>query len=229
VFPARTGGDFGGKRGRGVGIEELKVGVEYDLPAPMRRDAPWEYNDTENFFRTYERQEVTFEYEKSFCCFPAVLQYQPFWLYWNPGYITEVECRGNDVMSGPFSGCYFVKYKKNDNQIYVGHIGTDNVILDNTRRVKTAWNGFARDENVELLCGFNPATQLNLECFQKKLKLKLRQGIGKYGRYAYAVITGSYACYCVPVLKSNDTIVFLEKTLITSLTATELKNIFPDG
>jgi len=117
------------------------------------------------------------------------------WLHYFPGVITETAL-GQDVMSGPFCGCFLVVYKKNG-KIYVGHIGTDVAGSDNTMRVKKTWKDFADQASVsDLLVAYNPLRQW-----------EMIKGQGRYpgprGNDAlphpfaplYAVVTSAHQCY----------------------------------
>lgn len=61
------------------------------------------------------------------------------WICWIPGIITETPYEGIPVLSGPFSGCYFVEYQRADGLRYVGHIGTDIDSIDRNTTVKHNW------------------------------------------------------------------------------------------
>lgn len=74
-------------------------------------------------------------------------------IVWAAGYVTEIKDTGYDILSGPFTGCYFVLYKR-DNVRYVGHIGTDRD-ADKTKTVKVNWlNAFPNPS--EIITCFNP-------------------------------------------------------------------------
>jgi hypothetical protein len=45
------------------------------------------------------------------------------WLPWIPGKISYVDLEGDDMLTGPMSGCYIVVFEF-ENRIRVGHIGT---------------------------------------------------------------------------------------------------------
>lgn len=75
-------------------------------------------------------------------------------LYWYREHISYVEQDGQDVLSGPFSGCYLAAFSKNGWR-YVAHIGTSKR-TDSNRAVRNAWNQFRRREGVFDVYGFNP-------------------------------------------------------------------------
>jgi hypothetical protein len=207
----------------GEGEKKVPIGIvenmEYVLKLP---EDGIQQRDETNFIYTYSR-------DKQMVKAVPEIKSPLLFLPWKPGYISEIERGGQDVLSGPFSGCYFVKYKKGGMD-YVGHIGTDlSPTSNNSIQVKAAWNAFASRSDVRLSCGFNPIDQLNLACFQidqLNKELKLAQPISYYGRCIYAIITNDDICYCVPALKCSDNIVFLKKEPAILLDPTRLKNIF---
>jgi hypothetical protein len=71
------------------------------------------------------------------------------WLPFRPGLITEVQSDGVDVLSGPFSGCLMVTYRKNGKQ-YVAHLGTGEKGSPETLNVKAAWQQFVGSDEVEV-------------------------------------------------------------------------------
>jgi hypothetical protein len=190
-----------------MGIEDLEVSVEVkyevekpDLGKPIRQDGN---------FREYARKLLIFKKYHRYW-FNSGVNYYPLYLPWKPGYIAEVECTGNDVMSEKFSGCYFVKYKR-EGRVYVGHIGTFNDSESKeSKDVKTAWNNFAKD--ADIICGFRPSSYLSLEdVFKEK---------------CYAIITADNKCYDLRVSICDHKITFLQKREVTTLNKNGLKNIF---
>ncbi|MDR2784897.1 MAG: hypothetical protein LBB83_03170 [Treponema sp.] len=195
-----------------MGIEKFKLDVEYDFIIPK-----WNGSKiiTMEAFKTCPRQPVGLVQNKGIGFNPFV-DYFPLWSYWYPGFITEVECGGDDVMSGPFSGCYFVKYRR-DNADYVGHIGTaESSVSQNTLDVKQAWDVYAKREDVRLICGFNPVRHITPR---------------KCGQKVFAIITSGNECYALNVAVKTSalqtTIVLLGKIKVTSLSPDELRNLFP--
>ena len=79
----------------------------------------------------------------------------PRWLPWHAGFITETALFGQDVFSGPFTGCWMVAYQDGP-MTYVGHIGTDSYHPENSKAVKRAWHSFAAAHENDLIVGFNP-------------------------------------------------------------------------
>jgi hypothetical protein len=82
-------------------------------------------------------------------------------------------------MSVPFTGCYFVKYRK-DGRDYVGHIGTYEPGSDQTLRVKEVWTAFAARNDVQIICGFSPAFGCTAPDLQEKNEIDIRIGTAYY-------------------------------------------------
>jgi hypothetical protein len=190
-----------------VRIGDLKEGVEYEMIIPPFGVPPC---IVAGAIETHMRRLLIFKKGENY------KDYQPFWLYYDPGFITEVECGGWDVMSGYFSGCYFVKYRRNGRD-YVGHIGTHaSSTSPESLRVKAAWNTFVQRPDVDLLCGFNPARHIS--------------SIG--GQKVLAVITGSNDCYAFratifDVVGTGRMITFQKGIKVFPLSPDELSRIFP--
>jgi len=77
------------------------------------------------------------------------------WLGYYPGAVSEVTLDNLPVLSGPFSGCWMMVYRK-DGRVHVGHVGTDINRPEKTRAAKEAWVGFANPNRFDVLRGFNP-------------------------------------------------------------------------
>jgi len=81
------------------------------------------------------------------------------WLAWLPGSISEVPLGGNDVLTGPMSGCDLVLYRRLG-VVYAGHLGTDVGAAAQNASVKATWNGFATNAGaLDIIGGFNPFLQ----------------------------------------------------------------------
>ena len=78
------------------------------------------------------------------------------WLNWVAGAINQVTFGNLDVLTGPMSGCWIMKYKIGGIE-YVGHVGTFNS-ADSPESIaaKTAWNAFAVANPNDILGGFKP-------------------------------------------------------------------------
>lgn len=74
------------------------------------------------------------------------------WLPYVPGYTNVVKSNGLNVLSGPFSGCYMIKFMLRG-EAYTGHVATP--------EAKTSWNAFAQGlQNNDIVRGFKPANHL---------------------------------------------------------------------
>jgi hypothetical protein len=83
------------------------------------------------------------------------------WLGYYPGGVSEVAFDNLDVLSGPFSGCWMMVYKK-DGATHVGHVGTkDDTAHAVSKAVKTAWTDFANANPLTIERGFSPARSWN--------------------------------------------------------------------
>jgi hypothetical protein len=72
------------------------------------------------------------------------------WLPWADNGINYAESQGNDVLSGPFSGCYMVIYTYGGVR-RIGHIATPGA--------KAAWNALvAADPQIQVVGGVRPDT-----------------------------------------------------------------------
>ena len=79
------------------------------------------------------------------------------WLYYYGGAVNEVSYDNIDVLSGNFSGCWMMVYRKNGIQ-YVGHVGTvDDPTTKHSIAAKKAWNKFASENKNDVIRGFSPA------------------------------------------------------------------------
>ena len=79
------------------------------------------------------------------------------WLAWLPGFVSEVQPQGIDVLTGPMSGCWVTTYSRGGVR-YVGHVGTEDS-ADSAKSVdaKNAWNTFAASVPMGSCSGFNPS------------------------------------------------------------------------
>lgn len=78
------------------------------------------------------------------------------WLPVIDGDVTEVRPNGLDVLTGPMSGCWIVRYMRAGVR-YVGHVCTKNTAADPlTIAVKLAWNNYAAAAIPGNIDGFNP-------------------------------------------------------------------------
>ncbi len=74
------------------------------------------------------------------------------WLPYVPGYTNVVKSNGLNVLSGPFTGCYMIKFMLRG-EAYTGHVATP--------EAKTSWNQFAQGlTNNDIVRGFKPANHL---------------------------------------------------------------------
>ncbi|MES2771720.1 MAG: hypothetical protein V4623_07030 [Pseudomonadota bacterium] len=78
------------------------------------------------------------------------------WLPWLPGAISETTLQEMDVLTGPMSGCWLVKYRNPNGVLCVGHLGTDIANPLSTQAVNNTWNNFARSNPSAVVGGFNP-------------------------------------------------------------------------
>ena len=79
------------------------------------------------------------------------------WLRYYGGAINQVAFDNLDVLSGDFSGCWMMEYRK-DGVLYVGHVGTiDDPNKPHSVAAKKAWNDFALAHAGDILRGFSPA------------------------------------------------------------------------
>ena len=79
------------------------------------------------------------------------------WLRYYGGAINQVRFDDLDVLSGDFSGCWMMEYKK-DGILYVGHVGTvDDATKPHSIASKKAWSDFALANPGDVIRGFSPA------------------------------------------------------------------------
>ena len=79
------------------------------------------------------------------------------WLGYYGGAVSQVAFDNLDVLSGNFSGCWMMVYKKNG-VTYVGHVGTvDEPTHAKSIAAKKAWVDFATASPRAIKRGFNPA------------------------------------------------------------------------
>jgi len=78
------------------------------------------------------------------------------WLEWLPGFVSEVQPGGMDVLTGPMSGCWITSYLRGVVH-YIGHVGTENLPTSaNSIAARNAWNAFAAGVPMGAYSGFNP-------------------------------------------------------------------------
>jgi hypothetical protein len=78
------------------------------------------------------------------------------WLEWLPGFVSEVQPGGMDVLTGPMSGCWITSYLRGVVH-YIGHVGTENLPTSaNSIAARNAWNAFAAGVPIGAYSGFNP-------------------------------------------------------------------------
>jgi hypothetical protein len=70
------------------------------------------------------------------------------WLPWMEGAVNYAEQQGRDVLSGPFSGCYMIRYREGGGAWRVAHVHTPGAIDD--------WNELAAKNGFEIDAGFKP-------------------------------------------------------------------------
>jgi hypothetical protein len=78
------------------------------------------------------------------------------WLEWIGGMVSEVPLNGVDVLTGPMSGCWIMRYMRNHVSC-VGHVGTvmtptDQLSID----ARNAWNTFSANAPIASCTGFRP-------------------------------------------------------------------------
>ncbi len=96
------------------------------------------------------------------------------WIPWMDGAVNYADQQGKDVMSGPFSGCYMIRYKEGGGDWRVAHVHTPGAI--------DAWNQLAAGGGFEIGCGFKP--------------YKRRESEGNHDK-TYGIITNEGKCYRV--------------------------------
>jgi hypothetical protein len=85
------------------------------------------------------------------------------WLGYHAGAVSHVPAGALAVLSGNFSGCWMMEFKK-DGQTHIGHVGTvDSKVHESTVESKKAWNAFANENQGAVLRGFNPAAVWGVE------------------------------------------------------------------
>ena len=78
------------------------------------------------------------------------------WLPYRPWLISEVAFESVDVLSGPFSGCFLVYYRRNGG-LRVGHIGTgpvENANLNNATKNQFIQN--INEGRIQVIAAFDP-------------------------------------------------------------------------
>jgi hypothetical protein len=71
-----------------------------------------------------------------------------YWLPWILGAVNYADQQGKDVMSGPFSGCYMIRYKHVGGSWRVAHVDMPGG--------SKAWNELASEDGFTIDCGFKP-------------------------------------------------------------------------
>ena len=135
-------------------------------------------NNRNNFRLCYDTMSIEFDYGSDYGSDTTRGYMLPFLRYYE-GFVTVIPIRGDGVLSGQFSGCWFVKYNDNDNQLMAAHIGTgDSSVCENTINVKRTWinavEGGNRMEVDNVLNCYHPyiinhekcwAFMINNECY----------------------------------------------------------------
>lgn len=96
------------------------------------------------------------------------------WIPWMPEAVNYTEQQGKDVMSGPFSGCYMIRYRIAGGGWRVAHVHTPGAI--------DAWNTHANTNGFEIGSGFKPYLRRESESNHDK---------------TYGIITDDGNCYRV--------------------------------
>ena len=110
------------------------------------------------------------------------------WLPWMEGAVNYADQQGKDVMSGPFSGCYMIRYRQGGGDWRVAHVHTPGAIDD--------WNAMAAGGGFEIGCGFKPYLRRNTEDDHDK---------------TYGIITSTGSCYRIWAGKAEYG--FVDKTV----------------
>lgn len=85
------------------------------------------------------------------------------WLPWIPGAVSFVTLAGEDILTGPFTGCWVAIFDLAGTR-YVGHIGTDlSPDHPNSIQVKEAWAKAVRSGVVTPHSAFNPVSGIGLQ------------------------------------------------------------------
>jgi hypothetical protein len=115
---------------------------------------------------------------------PAAKAHRNFvWLPWLPGFVSEVQPAGMDVLTGPMSGCWITSYLKGGIR-YIGHVGTEDLHdTPNSIAARAAWNTFAAGLPVNACSGFNP---FNDDWIGGPVPLGVR---GESARKTFALVT----------------------------------------
>lgn len=80
------------------------------------------------------------------------------WLPWIPGKVSYVPLAGDDVFTGPFTGCWVSIFDMGGVQ-HVGHIGTEtDSTTANTRQVRAAWKSAVDGNQIRSIRAFEPTT-----------------------------------------------------------------------
>jgi hypothetical protein len=134
------------------------------------------------------------------------------WVPWMDGAVNYASQQGKDVMSGPFSGCYMIRYKIGGGDWRVAHVHTPGAI--------DTWNTLASQNGFEIDCGFKPYFRRDSE--------------GNHDK-TYGVITNEGKCFRIWASEyqygSVDPTIGLRKIKeikeITSLKPADLKVLTP--
>lgn len=104
------------------------------------------------------------------------------WLPWANGGINYVESNGKDVLSGPFSGCYMIRYKHANGAWRVAHVDMP--------KGRAAWEQMAGENGFVIDCGFKP--------FRATTARKIAETA--YEK-TFGLVTGNGQCYRIVASK----------------------------
>jgi len=104
------------------------------------------------------------------------------WLPWVDGAVNYADAQGKDVMSGPFSGCYLIRYKRADSDWRVAHVSTSEDLANDAR---ADWNTLAAENGFVISCGFKPSRGKTLQ--------------------TYGIITAEGVCYRIEAGSATQT------------------------
>ena len=110
------------------------------------------------------------------------------WLEYVPKYVTICKTENEAILSGDFSGCWFVSFIK-DGVRYAAHIGTSETNSE-TLKVKQAFVNYARGIGISIVSCFNPG-----RAFTKAETTEFLQD--SHMTYMLAYMTGDGACFSI--------------------------------
>jgi hypothetical protein len=93
---------------------------------------------------------------------PGVIDWSPTFLEYTMGKTTITNFGTDGAISGPFSGCWYIKFEWK-NRSYVAHIGTGDSHLAETQDVKAAFLDWTCKNNIRDFVCFNPWKAYNDE------------------------------------------------------------------